>query len=107
MQMLSEKRRMYSQASDEKLTISAFPQRNNKNPGGFHRDFLLIGNQSYKGRFIYLDELCDVVEETLGLNVETPHSFCTDREYSVLPEDVKRWINLLYAAGVRVPEAVF
>ena len=47
------------------------------------------------------------MEETLGLNVETPHSFCTDRKYSVLPEDVNRWINLLYAAVVRVPEVAF
>lgn len=68
---------------------------------------ILQALQSYKGRFVYLDELCDIVERTLELKVESTHSFCTDREYSILPADVNRWINLLHTAGVRLPEGVF
>ncbi len=62
--------------------------------------------KQHKGRFIYLDELCGVIENTLNIKIQEKYSFSTDDRYLLLPEDVNRWINLLYAAGVKLPDYV-
>ncbi len=64
-------------------------------------DYWNEGERKYQMK---LNVVCDIIEELTGIKSDsTDICFITDDKYSILPEDINRWIRILYLAGVSLP----
>ena len=60
----------------------------------------------YQDEYITVTQLCSVVGDVLGIKDYPIKKYTTDRHYSILPQDINRWISLLDAIGVTLPDNV-
>lgn len=58
----------------------------------------------YKASFITVDELRNRIEELIPVQTDGTLKFQTDDKFSLLPDDINRWIELLYRAGLELPK---
>ena len=61
---------------------------------------------SYQDEYITVNQLCENVENVLGIKDYPIKRYITDKSYSFLPQDINRWISLLAAIGAKLPEYV-
>lgn len=55
---------------------------------------------------IRVNQLCELIEMALEVGTYSRNVYQTDEEFSILPEDINRWISLLEHLGVRLPDYV-
>lgn len=60
----------------------------------------------FRDRFIPVNQLCDEIEDVLQVAPYNINAYSTDAEFSFLPDDINRWISLLEALEVKLPEYV-
>ncbi|MGN0159961.1 MAG: hypothetical protein ACI4AQ_01075 [Lachnospiraceae bacterium] len=57
----------------------------------------------YGASFITVHELCDLIEEMIPVKTDGTLKFRTQEQFALLPEDINRWIELLYRSGLELP----
>ncbi len=58
----------------------------------------------YGESFITVNELCDCIEKMIPVKTNGKLKFQTDERFALLPDDINRWIELLYRAGLELPQ---
>ncbi|GKU24314.1 hypothetical protein [Clostridium folliculivorans] len=62
--------------------------------------------KKYDGNFINVDELREIIENIINIKTDGKMRFITDERFSILPDDINRWIELLYRAKIDIPAKV-
>ncbi|GFZ30138.1 hypothetical protein CSC2_06640 [Clostridium zeae] len=59
--------------------------------------------KQYDGKFITVDVFREIIENITNIKTDGKMRFITDERFSILPDDINRWIELLYRAKINIP----
>jgi hypothetical protein len=62
--------------------------------------------KQYDGKLITVDVLREIIENVTNIKTDGKMNFITDERFSILPDDINRWIELLYSAKINIPVKV-
>ncbi|QAA33587.1 hypothetical protein [Clostridium manihotivorum] len=62
--------------------------------------------KQYDREFITVDELREMIENITDIKTDGKMKFITDERFSILPDDINRWIELLYRAKINIPAKI-
>ncbi|MGN0513031.1 MAG: hypothetical protein ACI4GD_02040 [Lachnospiraceae bacterium] len=58
---------------------------------------------SHGTSFMTVNELRELIERLIPVKADGSLRFQTDDRFAILPDDINRWIELLYRAGIKLP----
>lgn len=60
----------------------------------------------YNKKYIEVSALREIIESAIGISTDGSMRFLTDSRFALLPDDINRWIELLYRAGISIEATV-